>query len=62
MPRARVSRKVPEGRIEKPEDKAWKEWFDKLSIKEHESYLAKLGLDEEDIKEWEEEFKKKKKG
>ncbi len=61
MPRARVNRKIPEGKIEKPEDKIWKEWFNKLSLKEHENYLAKLGLDEEDIKEWEEEFKKKKK-
>lgn len=45
---------VPEGRIEKPEDKAWKEWYEKLDPKEHEEYLSKLGLGKEDIEEWEE--------
>ena len=34
--------------IEKPEDKERKKWFDHLSPKEHEEYLSKLGLDEED--------------
>jgi hypothetical protein len=43
-----------EGKIEKPEDKAWKEWYDKLDPKEHEEYLSKLGLDKDDIEEWEE--------
>ena len=45
---------VPNGKIEKPEDKAWKEWYDKLDPKEHEEYLSKLGLEKEDIEEWEE--------
>ena len=44
---------VPEGKIEKPEDKAWKEWYEKLAPKEHEEYLSKLGLGKEDIDEWE---------
>lgn len=42
---------------EKAEDKAWKQWFNQLSTQEHKSYLTKLGLDEEDIKEWEEDVK-----
>ena len=44
----------PEGKIEKPEDKAWREWYEKLDPKEHEEYLSKLGLDKEEIEEWEE--------
>ena len=52
------SRKKPkpklEGHIEKPEDKAWKEWVEGLDVKEHEQKLAQLGLDKEDIAEWEE--------
>jgi len=43
-----------EGKIEKPEDKAWQEWYNGLDVKEHEARLAKLGLDKEDIEEWEE--------
>jgi len=53
MPVRRVGPK-PDGKIEKPEDKIWKEWFDKLDIKEHEQKLKQLGLDEDDIEEWEE--------
>ncbi len=48
------SKLVAGGGISKPEDKVWKEWFDNLDVKEHESYLSKLGLDKEDIEEWEE--------
>ena len=43
---------VPDGKIEKPEDKAWKEWYEKLAPKEHEEYLSKLGLEKEEIEEW----------
>jgi len=42
-----------EGRIEKPEDKVWKDWYAKLDEKEHEKRLSQLGLDKEDIEEWE---------
>lgn len=49
-----TKRKVPDGRLEKPEDKAWAEWYEKLDVSEHEKYLAQLGLDKEDIEEWEE--------
>jgi len=35
-------------------DKAWNEWYDKLDVKEHENYLSKLGLDKDDIEDWEE--------
>ena len=47
----RAPKKPPEGAhmAEKPEDKEWKKWFDKLDKKEHENYLRKLGLDDEDI-------------
>lgn len=56
-------RAKPEGKIEKPEDKAWAEWYNGLDAKEHEAYLSKLGLDKDDIEEWEEAegFKKQKK-
>ncbi len=43
-----------DGKIEKPEDKAWQDWYNKLDVKEHENYLSKLGLGKEEIKEWEE--------
>ncbi len=51
---ARRLKPVPGGKIDKPEDKAWREWFNKLDAKEHEDYLSKLGLDKGDIEEWEE--------
>jgi hypothetical protein len=52
----RKMKKPPEGkRIEKTEDKAWSQWFKGLSEKDHEGYLAKLGLDKEEIDEWEED-------
>lgn len=54
MPRKLKPKSKPEGKIDKPEDKAWQEWYGKLDAKEHESYLSKLGLDKDDIKEWEE--------
>ena len=44
---------VPDGKIEKPEDRDWKDWYEKLGEKEHEEYLSKLGLEKEDIEEWE---------
>ncbi|MBN2067129.1 MAG: hypothetical protein JW744_01535 [Candidatus Diapherotrites archaeon] len=52
----------PSKAIHNPADKAWNEWFDKLDAKEHEKYLSQLGLDTEDIEEWEEAegFKKPK--
>ena len=49
----RRRRPVPDGKIEKPEDGAWKEWFEGLDVKEHEKHLQQLGLDKEDIEEWE---------
>ena len=45
---------TPEGKIEKAEDKMWKEEFDSMDVKDHEKALHQLGLDEEDIEEWEE--------
>jgi len=51
----RKLKKPPEGvKIEKPEDTAWKEWYEGLDVKEHEKHLSQLGLDKDDIEEWEE--------
>ena len=41
---------------EKMEDKEWHKWFDALDKKEHENYLRKLGLDDEDIDDWNEDI------
>jgi hypothetical protein len=49
----RRAKPVPNGKIEKGEDKAWHDWFNKLDVKEHEEFLSKLGLEKEDIEEWE---------
>lgn len=38
-------------RIEKPEDKVWKEWFNKLGPQDHKQYMGKLGLTDEDLQE-----------
>lgn len=53
--------KISQGKNAKSEDKAWNDWYEKLDVAEHEKYLAQLGLDKEDIEEWEEAegFKKK---
>ncbi len=53
MPRSLPSKPKADAKIDKPEDHEWKKWYQGLSEKEHESYLAKLGLDNDDIKEWE---------
>lgn len=46
-----MKRKSLKDHIEKPEDKLWKQWFDKLTPKDHDSYMSKLGLTEEDKEE-----------
>ena len=56
------NRALPEGRIEKPEDREWRQWFEKLDKDKHTEYLAKLGLDNEEIRELEEDFEAVKKG
>ena len=61
MPR-RMKKPAEGKRIEKAEDKAWNQWFKGLSEKEHEGYLSKLGLDKEEIEEWEEDVQEIKKG
>lgn len=40
-------------KIEKSEDKEWRKWYETLGNKDHESMLKQLGLDEEDISDWE---------
>ncbi len=51
---ARTLRKPKSGRIEKPEDRQWQQWYEKLSKKDHEQYHAKLGLTQDDEKELDE--------
>jgi hypothetical protein len=46
-------RAIQEGKIVKAEDREWRRWFNNLDSKEHEQKLAMLGLDKEDISEWE---------
>ena len=41
--------------------KLWREEFEKMSLEEHGKKLKQLGLDEEEIKEFNEEFKQPKK-
>ena len=41
---------------EKPEDKIWREEFEQLTIDDHDGKLKSLGLDEEDIEEFNEKF------
>lgn len=48
-------KKAPKsGKIEKAEDKEWREWFNTLTKDDHKKYLQKLGLDEEDLDEMDE--------
>jgi len=46
---------------EKPEDVFWRKEFDKITLKEHDSKLAQLGLGDEDIEEFNKKFGHKKK-
>lgn len=46
-----MAKKSMRDHIEKPEDKVWKDWFTKLKPEDHEHYLEKLGLDQEDMEE-----------
>lgn len=47
-----VLKQKKDGKIEKLEDKQWQDWFSKIDEKTHGEFLQKLGLDNEDIKEW----------
>jgi hypothetical protein len=53
-----VLKKRKEGKPlkEKPEDKIWREEFEKMSLEEHNQKLRELGLDDEDIEEFDESF------
>ncbi len=44
----------PSKAVHNSADKSWNEWYAKLDVKEHENYLSKLGLDKDDIEDWEE--------
>ncbi len=46
---------------ETPQMKLWKKEFEKISIGGHDKKLKELGLDEEEIEEFNEEFKQSKK-
>lgn len=56
-----IRKKTSKPIAEKAEDKVWNEWFDKLGPKDHDKYLKKLGLDDEDLNDFHEEFPLKKK-
>lgn len=56
------NRKLPEGKIIKPEDRIWKEQFDHLSKDDHLEKLHLLGLDDEEAEELVEDFEEVKKG
>ncbi len=53
------SRKLPpEGKkIVKPEDRVWREWYDKLSEKEHDQMLSRIGLSADELDEFKQEMK-----
>jgi len=54
-------KKPVEGKvISKPEDKSWKEWYEKLTPRDHEAMLSKLGISKEDREEFQKEIKKQK--
>jgi hypothetical protein len=56
------NRKIPEGKIEKPEDRIWKKQFDDLSKEDHMEKLHMLGLDDEEAEILAEDFEEVKKG
>ncbi|MEK6970719.1 MAG: hypothetical protein AABW68_03410 [archaeon] len=55
-------RKHPEGKIVKPEDRIWKEQFDRLTKDDHKEKLHMLGLDDEEAEVLVEDFEEVKKG
>ena len=44
---------TPNKKIKKAEDKEWRKWYDGLDEKEHEAKLKQLGLEGDEIDEWE---------
>jgi hypothetical protein len=54
----KAKKPLPKGKIEKPEDKIWLEWYNKLSEKDHEKFLAKLGISKEEMADFKKELKK----
>ncbi len=56
------NRRLPTGKIEKPEDKIWRQEFDKLTKDDHLEKLHMLGLDDEEVEELAEDFEEVKKG
>ena len=54
MPKKTRLKPQPAGKIEKAGDKEWNDWYNSLDAKEHEKHLAQLGLDKDDIEDWEE--------
>jgi len=40
-------------KIEKAEDKEWQKWYEELDEKEHAARLKQLGLEDDEIDEWE---------
>lgn len=57
-----LGRKKGEGHPiqERVEDKVWQQWFQGLSMEDHDRKLRELGLDDEDVEEFNEKFDAKK--
>ena len=53
-----LGRRKKEGKpiSDKPENKLWQQWFEKLSINDHDEKLRQLGLDDEDVEEFNTKF------
>ncbi|MFH1588635.1 MAG: hypothetical protein ABIA76_04845 [Candidatus Diapherotrites archaeon] len=57
---ARTKRKEGRPLSEKPEDKIWKEEFKKMTLDDHKQKLRELGLEEEDLEEFDKAFDEEK--
>lgn len=56
------NRRLPTGKIEKPEDKIWRQQFDKLTKDDHLEKLHMLGLDDDEVEVLADDFEEVKKG
>ncbi len=56
------NRRLPSGKIDKPEDKIWRQQFEKMGKDDHLEKLHMLGLDDEEAEVLVEDFEEVKKG
>ena len=56
------NRRLPSGKIEKPEDTIWRQQFEKMGKDDHLEKLHMLGLDDEEAEVLVEDFEEVKKG